>query len=266
MQTHICYPSAPLAEFIELIWVSEAQRFDYSNIVLPMLHHEWLISFSDRFDISGADHHSGSWVSGIQTKPLQTNTAGKHFTAGVLFKADGLRAFTGCGVWELKDVSVDASLVLGQASEQLVQQIVTSPHAGSVCKLIERFLLQRLNDTRSPRMTYVMQRLEKALPEDGLINRIAKETGLSGKTLIHSFKQYVGLTPAKYHHLITLRRTLAALAGEDSLTSVAHQLQFSDQSHFNHFFKRYTGLTPSVYRHKIRLGKVWPQSLYSIEM
>lgn len=265
MQTYIFYPSAPLAEFIELIWVSEAKCFDYSNIVLPMLHHEWLISFSDRFDISGADHHSGSWVRGIQTKPVQTQTSGGHFTVGVLFKPDGLSAFTKCDLWELKDVSVESSFILGKQSGELTEQIFMQRDAKAICRSIEIFLLQRMDCARSPRIAYVMQRLEKALPEDGLINRIAKETGLSGKTLIHSFKQYVGLTPAKYHHLVTLQKVLSVLASEGSLTSAAYDLQFSDQSHFNHFFKTYSGITPSAYRNKMRAGKVSAHSLHSIE-
>ncbi len=47
----------------------------------------------------------------------------------------------------------------------------------------------------------------------------------------------------KYLHAVDLMHR-----GELSLTEIAHQSHFADQSHFIRTFKTYTGLTPGAYK------------------
>ncbi|MDG0818875.1 helix-turn-helix domain-containing protein [Staphylococcus equorum] len=80
---------------------------------------------------------------------------------------------------------------------------------------------------------------------------LAKHVNLSSKYLSHLFKKEVGITISAY---ITEKKLEEAKLWLDnsslSISEIAHQLSFSDQSYFIKVFKRSIGLTPKQYRLK----------------
>ncbi len=78
---------------------------------------------------------------------------------------------------------------------------------------------------------------------------IARELGVSHGHLDAEVKRVVGLTPRSLARLLRLRRLLAELdvSVDPPWVRLAHELGWSDQSHFIRDFKRHTGVTPSRY-------------------
>jgi AraC family transcriptional regulator len=67
--------------------------------------------------------------------------------------------------------------------------------------------------------------------------------------LARAFSRRYGCTPADYLRRCRLDRALALLhAGRESLTTIAANCGFADQSHFSHAFRRAYRCTPSQYR------------------
>jgi len=77
---------------------------------------------------------------------------------------------------------------------------------------------------------------------------IAKEVGLSKYHFSRQFKQSTGATPYQFLMTRKMDKARALLeTGKNTIIDVAHQLNFSDQSHFNRAFKKRFGLSPRAF-------------------
>lgn len=272
MQPYIYRPKGRLAAFADVIWVSQSDDFCYSNITLPMLHHELVISFSERFDVIQDEQKLNkgytSWLSGLQTRPVKTIIGGSHFTAGILLKPAGLHALVQTEAIQFQDRCVSLEDVLGNEASRLAAQVYETSTPGGIAMLLEAFLARRIgnNNTIPPTIATGLHLLQQAPLENGTVNKIAHQLSVSAKTFIHAFKKHVGLTPAKWQHLLLLNKAMKLMTHQpdSKLTDTCYTLDFTDQAHFIHFFKRYTGITPSAYRRAVnenRVNRLVPNSL-----
>lgn len=79
------------------------------------------------------------------------------------------------------------------------------------------------------------------------LEELTKVCDMSGFALIRKFKQLYGQTPHAYHIDLRLNMAKDLLKQGVSLTDIAHQLGFSDQSHFQRQFKNRHATTPLNY-------------------
>ncbi|MDN6850126.1 MAG: helix-turn-helix transcriptional regulator, partial [Staphylococcus equorum] len=94
---------------------------------------------------------------------------------------------------------------------------------------------------------YIYNHLYQPLTLDILANHV----NLSSKYLSHLFKKEVGITISAYITEKKLEESKLWLDNSSlSISEIAHQLSFSDQSYFIKVFKRSIGLTPKQYRSK----------------
>jgi len=113
---------------------------------------------------------------------------------------------------------------------------------------------RKIDDARSPRLPrYKLDRateyIDDHLRENLTLEEISQSLSMSPYHFAHVFKQTVGLTP---HRFVTQRRMelAKALLRETllSITQIAQQVGYSNQSHFSVVFHQCTGQTPSEYR------------------
>jgi transcriptional regulator GlxA family with amidase domain len=82
---------------------------------------------------------------------------------------------------------------------------------------------------------------------------LAAEAGLSVSQLQREFSRQFGITPSSYVREVRIGMARHLLETSDlSVSRVALDCGFYDQSHFNHHFKTVTGLTPLKYRQRFR--------------
>jgi len=86
----------------------------------------------------------------------------------------------------------------------------------------------------------------ETLPDD--IKTLASRYDVTPRYLQKLFLQYTGVTPKLYHKINRFQTSLKRIAKRDaSLTSIAYDCGYFDQSHFIREFKSFTGITPSDY-------------------
>lgn len=88
------------------------------------------------------------------------------------------------------------------------------------------------------------------------IESFVKEAGISRKTLIAHFVNHLGKTPSQFRKVLRFRRAIAMrLNGPDrfKLTSIAHELDYYDQSHLIREFKALTDSSPKRFFKEISL-------------
>lgn len=91
-----------------------------------------------------------------------------------------------------------------------------------------------------------------SFPETLPLSQIAGAVGVHPVYLATTFRQRFGVTIGEFVRKLRIEQACAELRkGEVSLTEVALQAGFVDQSHFTKVFKSYLGTTPAQYRRTI---------------
>lgn len=99
----------------------------------------------------------------------------------------------------------------------------------------------------------VRDHIELAIAEKLESKELAKLAGLSDCHFSRAFRQSIGIPPHRY--VVTRRVAIAASLIQQtdrSLTEIALEVGFSDQSHFTRAFTRVKGETPGSYRRRHR--------------
>lgn len=77
---------------------------------------------------------------------------------------------------------------------------------------------------------------------------------MSERTLVRRFEQQIGVTPKIYASIFRFNSAIQRIENGQfrSLTSLAHDLGYADQSHFIRWFKHFTGETPLKFLDSVR--------------
>jgi AraC family transcriptional regulator len=82
----------------------------------------------------------------------------------------------------------------------------------------------------------------------------AKEVGLSPYHFARLFRRTTGVAPHQFFLRQRIERAKSILSASDaSLSSVAYDLGFASQSHFNRVFRQYTQMTPGEWRNAMSI-------------
>ncbi|HAT1577960.1 TPA: AraC family transcriptional regulator [Raoultella ornithinolytica] len=135
------------------------------------------------------------------------------------------------------------------------QQIVTLMERQKTATLPEQVaqLLRALPLSAAPPLplratsSRIFSRLAADLQEPPSLDVLAHEFALRKETLIRTFKQDTGLTPASFMNMARIEFAKTRLRAGDEIADVGYQAGFADQSHFHKTFVSYTAATPRQY-------------------
>jgi AraC-like DNA-binding protein len=261
------HTALPLSYFIEKIWYCKAEDLTSCCLTIPLPYHELVFNFSEHYKICPTKDGKSSienpavWISGLQSKPYYSFSSGRHEMLGVLFKADGLKAFQKYHAVEFSDQFIDARLVFGPSIDILFGQLEMAADVTEKITLTEQFLQKALLSLHQPAyLRATADQLKAIAPGRGKILQICKQASVTNKTLIETYRKHVGFKPARYAQLEKVNQAVAQLAKSprQSLTSLAYELGFYDQSHFIFCFKSFTDLTPKAFAAHVLSGAVDP--------
>jgi len=127
--------------------------------------------------------------------------------------------------------------------------------------IIEGYILELLgylgreNHTDSTRfpgwIKHIFEYLNDNYANQFTLDDIASQVNMHPAYIVNAFKTHTGCTMGGYVRKIRIQNACNNLSTGISLSQLALECGFSDQSHFNRSFKKETGLTPLVYRKKI---------------
>lgn len=88
------------------------------------------------------------------------------------------------------------------------------------------------------------------------IETLAADIFVSKYYLIKKFKRSVGMTPHQFHIQNRIRKSQGLLDEEKTVSRIATEMGFYDQSHFDKAFQKIVGISPSEYIHsKKQIGQ-----------
>jgi AraC-like DNA-binding protein len=131
--------------------------------------------------------------------------------------------------------------------EQLVTQLQQAANDAEILAAIETFILSTRKDITPDRRIAEAFRLISRSSVNQVCD-LSSALALSTTGIRTLFKDRVGLSPKDLIKVVRIRKALNHCFGdEQSLTQLAYDLNYFDQSHFIHDFKEAIGLSPKQY-------------------
>ncbi|MBL7704080.1 MAG: AraC family transcriptional regulator [Taibaiella sp.] len=265
------YPVHPaLRKWIRYFW-----SYDVHTPEVRALH---IRSFADRYprlvfqDITSASfikETNGSvkpicYLSGIDTIPTDTFWDSRFSHFGVSFHAYALNAFFGLNAAELTDQTPDIQLL---AKEELTHLLIAAKNHEERVAILQSYFYKKIAARSSEPIieNIFFEHWSDQLDSELQLSAIAGHYKISERQLQRRFKQSVGVSARKFSQLAKFDKALQALSSAHygSLTRVAYDVGYADQSHFIHDFKLFSGVTPYEFVRKKTLGAESASFIYS---
>lgn len=167
---------------------------------------------------------------------------------GVRFYPHALYKLTGIPANELNDHFLGLDTIFGNEGSDLSSQVLeaktTNERITEVSNFLTRISKRKGFETTIAMMRYIMQTKGQAT-----IDGIKSSSNLSLRQLQRKFKASIGFSP-KYllrMHRFQESKRKYVFGNFHSLTQLAYECGYSDQSHFNREFKEFSGMSPKSY-------------------
>jgi len=262
MQYQLIKPGNHLQAYVQCYWLMDSEvAMELEDTIYPGGFMEMVFNLGDAVWRSIADNAIQTdppiELVGQITRPMPIKAKGRNVLLGIRFHAHTAACFLHEELHAFNDRVSNLGDVLGSPVKTLHQQLLDVPGLQQRIMLVENFLLKRLSaNERKTGKTPLLAQIVQDMASNGFaapINVLAARYGISPRYLQKLFLQHIGITPKLYSQIHRFQRSLRHMRSrEDSLTSIAYDCGYADQSHFIREFKSFAGITPSAFSTALR--------------
>ena len=198
-----------------------------------------------------------SVVCGQQTSFYDVCPAGKTGMILVMFRSCGAGVFFKMPMIEIAGQNVAFEHLIGKEAVEIEDQVLHASHNQERIQIIETFLIQQLiqnhyDDKKVRAAFYKMNQGDGQIS----IKQLAETVCLSVKQFERKFSGLIGLNPKQFLRIVRFQNVLRMkkTGFKGSLTALAQESGYYDQSHFVNDFKNITGSAPKKFFSDIQPG------------
>jgi AraC-like DNA-binding protein len=249
-------PPARLSEYVQFFWVLEGS----ASVETPFYHRvfaesspEWIFYCKGQFEVnvtgSDWDKTPPSCISGQMQRCKKLYTLNDFCLFGVYLFPYAIPAIFNLPAHALSDQTVDTATLLGAVGQMLEQKMLEASDHRQRAILISQFMLQRLaknRETESPVFASIRQILfsSAALSIPALVD----DCYLSRRQFERKFNHYAGYSPKQFQRIARFNTIIKGFEQRPkSLTEMALNCGYYDQSHFIHDFRLFSGYNPKAF-------------------
>lgn len=240
--------------FVDIDWRSANQMASVWRL-LPFGQVSVLFLYGDlhEYSTTSADTEMikthEAFMVGQLTKPIWLRFSGRTRLVKVQLKPSGAQQLLPMDLSELKDnPSVKLENIWGDRSRYLTEQLHDAKSDSHRVSLLNDFFKALLlpSHQQSAYIDYTLKQLHISQGNCKLME-LEYKLGITGRQLERVFKSRVGLRPKDVGRFIRMNAAFSVLSAQPntSLSNLAYQLGYFDQSHFTRDFRQLTGLLPS---------------------
>ncbi len=248
--------SEALSPLVKCFWSLEAPATDTAEKqrIVPDGCMELIFHYGDLYyqyrEDGGVFLQPRAFVFGQITSALEIAASGKSGILAARFHPEGFDPLATIPLREMENTAVSLEILFGENGLQLETQVLNAANNTERIKIIESFLLERLQSSEA------IDRVSKSCVETLLqlkgqvsVDALSDQMNINRRQLERKFSSAIGLSPKQLSRIIRLQATLKMLEkGEfENLTELAYANGYFDQAHFIKDFKEFTGMSPKQF-------------------
>jgi AraC-like DNA-binding protein len=254
MQYYSFPPPPSLADFVRSFWVYEVdvqpgEPYVYRSMADGCA--EMVFHYKARFDeftSSGIEQQSFSCLH-AQTRRFRRFVTNANFGIfGVYLYPFAIPRLFSLSSAEVSDLMPDMGALMGQEGRDLEEKMMLAKNNRVRLQILTAFLESRLKG--SPATQSVESSVKYIIQSKGIfsVKEIAGRFCLSARQFERKFKDLSGFGPKEYSRIIRFQSACKEYGNKQrSLTAIAYECGYYDQSHFIHDFVAFSGYHPRQY-------------------
>ena len=250
-ECRIIQPSSLLAPYIKNYWLlkivgdsASLQRTVPTGMMNLIFHRgNHLLSVYEN------ELHPRAFLNGHESTFADLKYTGQINMISVVFRPVGVRAFFNLPIIRTNNLRLTAG-DLEDKELLALKNSLTSTEDDQMCiLLIEQFLLKRLTRLAEHNLKRIETTIRLINSGRTDIATLADSACLSQKQFNRIFSEYVGSNPKEFSRTVRFQRALHILETQSqiSMTGLAYECGYFDQSHLIKDFKALSGYTPTEY-------------------
>lgn len=252
-------PSQDLSPFIQCFWVMDGGEdiIEKSELIVPGIDMGLVFHLKDtvwRIKANGeAEKAPRSFLLGFLTNYHFMKCRGKLKIFGARFHPYSFHYFVDYSVHHFNNSLISLDNIWGKPGLELEEKIIESSYnIAETILIMENFLRDILKDRRqrgADKVTHSAVQSILKTQEETDVYELAQKMDISTRYLHQCFSDHVGVNPKLFSKLVRFHNSvkLVEQKRKESLTSVAYECGYFDQSHFIRDFKRFSGITPGKF-------------------
>lgn len=171
---------------------------------------------------------------------------GKYDKLTIVFHPLGMNHFVDVPLSKLITDHFSFFDYFGPSFDTLLQTIFQEDKMESKRNLLDDYFYNRLVPFTEDRLVSAVNKIMQT-NGDISIQSIASELKISRKTLLRIFKNHLAMSPTEYRSIVKFRKSINIYKDDreaTTLSSLAYEASYYDQSDLNAHFKSKTGLSP----------------------
>lgn len=247
-------PSGRLTDVVQCFWIFEGTVSNNRPFTLRTPASgfpELLFHYKGTFDeLLDNNQVQSSFTSGIhgQTNRYRQFTVSENFgMIGIRLYPYALKTLFDIPAIEFTNQLPDLFSILNPADFSISQHVYEAKNNDERIRIISEFLERKIKVFARPEIVFAV---EKIMQSNGgiRIKNLANECCASQRQFERNFKELTGFTAKTFSRIIRFNSLLKRSDfKEQSLTEIALNFGYYDQSHFIQDFKDFSGINPRAY-------------------
>jgi len=249
-------PPPQLAPYVRCFWVYEGEASETA----PFVHRSYADGLAEM-----VFHYKGTFDQVFEDGRTQASfKAGVHAQSSQFSRFLIERAFGIFGVYlypyaipelfrmpatDLTGQMPDLGTIFGFAGRELEERVMLSRTNEERANIVSEFLLERLNKTRGE-IPLIFSSISHIIETKGLVNigSLSDRYFSSARNFERRFKEFAGLSPKLFSRIVRFQSTIKEYGRQGrSLTDIAYDFGYYDQSHFIREFREFSGYSPKEF-------------------
>jgi AraC-like DNA-binding protein len=204
--------------------------------------------------VTDTGQFGASRLYGFHRRPFTVYHSGRVRQICVLFKGSSIGLFTDCPITQIDCADEPIKQIFERLDPCFVDELFSLPDTSRQALLLEKLLLGRIR--RRPYMEpylWAVNQLQALNVTDGkIVEVVSTRLAIDASTLYRNFRRFFGQSPIEYFQTLRFRKGLHLThASRASLTNIAMECDYYDQSHFIRDMRARAGCPPSVLRRRV---------------
>jgi AraC-like DNA-binding protein len=249
-------PPPTLKPYVKCFWVYEGE----ASAAEPFVHRSYADGLAEM-----VFHYRGTFDQAFDDGRVETSfQAGVHAQTSQFTRFVIDRNFGIFGVYlypfaipelfrmpatDLTGQMPDLASIFGMAGRELEERVMLALTNEERASIVSDFLLERLNQTRQE-IPLIFSSISHIIETKGLVNigQLSDRYFSSPRNFERKFKEFAGLSPKLFSRIVRFQSTIKEYGRPGrSLTDIAYDFGYYDQSHFIREFREFSGYNPKTF-------------------